>query len=98
MKRVLWMASAVLLWAAHFAVIYGFTGLACARALDRAVPWVVGLATIAAAGGLVAIFVRGVRHAMGFEDAVAAGLAGFALLAVVFEGASIVAVMPCAVR
>ena len=98
MRRALHMAAGVLVWAAHFTVIYGFTGLACARALDRAVPWVVGLATVAAAGVLAVFLVRTFHRRAAFEEAMAAGLAGLALLAVVWEGVSIVAVAPCVAR
>ena len=42
MSAALRMALGVMVWAAHFAVVYGFTALACARGFASAAPWVVG--------------------------------------------------------
>jgi hypothetical protein len=98
MSRALWMASGVIAWALHFALIYGFTGLACARGWDRAVPWTVGIATLAAAGIAAFLLVAGLQRRRGFEGSVTAGLAAFALLAILWEGAAIFMVPPCALR
>ena len=46
-------------WALHFAVVYGYTGLACARALDRSVPWVVGVSTLVLGAVAALLFARG---------------------------------------
>ena len=46
-STMLRMSSGAIVWAAHFAVIYGVTALACARGNARIVPWVIGLATLA---------------------------------------------------
>lgn len=98
MKRALWLSSGVIVWALHFATIYGFTGLACARGWVNAVPWTVGLATAAAAACAALLLARGMRRREGFEDGIAAGLAGFALLAILWEGLTIVLVAPCVSR
>lgn len=98
MSRALGLSAGVLVWALHFTFVYGFVGYACARGLEGTLPWAVGLATAAAAGLAAALLVRGLRRRSGFEDAVGAGLAGFALLAILWEGASILLVTSCVSR
>jgi hypothetical protein len=98
MRRALWMASGVIVWALHFTIVYGFTGVACARGMDRAVPWAVGVATLAAAAVAALVVVRGARRRDAFEDWIAAGLAAFALLAILWEGIAVFMVAPCALR
>jgi hypothetical protein len=53
--RMLFMIGGLLVWAAHFAVLYGFTSVACAKRFAAAhvlgigiVPFVVGAATLLA--------------------------------------------------
>lgn len=60
--------SSLLIWAAHFLLVYGYTGLVCARRgaplpwLSPAlVPWAIGLATILAAGATTAIIFASLR-------------------------------------
>ena len=98
MKRALWLASGVILWAAHFLGAYGYAGLACARGWSASVPWTVGAMTLVAAALAVGILARAAKRKAGFEDAIAAGLAAFALLAIVWEGASVLWVAPCVSR
>ena len=98
MRRALWLSSGVIVWAVHFLAIYGFTGLACARALDRAVPWGVGAMTLLAAAGAALLLARAVPRRADFESALVAGLAGFALLAILWEGLAVVMVAPCVSR
>lgn len=88
----------VALWAVHFVAIYGFTGLACARGMDGAVPWVVGIATIVAAALAAWMLARGAGRRGDFIDATAAGLAGLALIAIAWEGLPALWVTPCALR
>lgn len=53
-RTTLRMSAGVIIWAVHFAVIYGYTGLACAERLGTSglgialIPWVVGAATLVA--------------------------------------------------
>ena len=98
MSRALWMASGVIVWAAHFLAVYGFTGLACARGWAAAVPWGVGLATVAALGIAAMLLARGVGRRGEFENGIATGLAAFALLAIAWEGLALLLVDPCASR
>ncbi|WP_207462387.1 hypothetical protein [Azospirillum sp. SYSU D00513] len=59
------MMSPYLIWAAHFGIVYGINGLACARALDRIslagfpfVPALVTVATLLALALTVLVLVR----------------------------------------
>ena len=42
------MTAGIIVWAVHFAAIYGYAALACARGFAVPVPAVVGIATILA--------------------------------------------------
>jgi hypothetical protein len=81
-------------WALHFTLIYGFTALACARGFGAAAPWVVGVATVIAAAAAVAIIVT--HLAAEFTSWMTAAVAGFALLAIVWEGLPALMVPICA--
>ncbi len=95
------LTSGFLVWAAHFAMIYGLTALACARGFNDAkllglevVPLGVGAATLAALLMVVWVIMscirwRGPRR----EDALTRFLryttiliGGFAILAIVWDG------------
>lgn len=90
------MFAGPIVWALHFTVIYGFTGIACARGLAGTVPWGVGLATLAAGSVCLLIVVRELRGEQGFRSWMTAGLAGFALLAILWETLPVLVVAPCA--
>lgn len=80
-----WVAAGVLVWALHFAAIYGFTALACARGLAHVVPTAIGAASAIALVAVVAIIVSGWRRRAHFEHRLSASLAALALLAIVYE-------------
>jgi hypothetical protein len=82
--RALWISSGPLVWALHFAALYGFAALACARGFAHAVPWIVATATLVAAA-LAGVLV--LRHAKrgDFIDWLTAALAAFALLAIAWQ-------------
>lgn len=85
MKTALFLSSGVIVWALHFAAIYGFTALACARGSGAlVVPAIAALSGVAVVAAL-AIVVAGLRRRHEFEGWLAAALAGFALLAIVYE-------------
>lgn len=92
--RALWMSSGVVLWALHFALIYGFTALACARGFGAAAPWTVGAATLVAAALAVALIVTNLSSE--FTRWMTAALAAAALVAILWEGLSAFMVSPCA--
>lgn len=89
------MSSGVLVWGLHFAVIYGYTGLACARGFGHTVPWVIGVASIAAVLAVVVIIVAGYRQRAVFESWMMATLAAFALVAIVWEAIPVLIVPVC---
>jgi hypothetical protein len=94
MRPALRMALGVLLWALYFGVTYGFTALACARGFGAAAPWVVGVATAVAAAAALAIVV--IHLSPEFTRWMTAAVAGFALLAIVWQGIAAFIVPTCA--
>jgi hypothetical protein len=95
LRTSLRIASGVIVWAAHFAVIYGATGLACARDAAERVPWTVAAATLVAGAIAASIFVREWRLRASFNSWLAATIAAIALLAIVWEGITVLIVPPC---
>jgi hypothetical protein len=89
----------IALWAVHFTLIYGFTGLACARHMASAIPWVVSAASAAAVVALGAVAlpagIRALRTSQ-LPDFLAAGLGALAAIAVIWEASSLLGVAPCA--
>jgi heme/copper-type cytochrome/quinol oxidase subunit 2 len=90
------MAAGPLAWAAHFAAIYGFTGIACARGIAGAVPWAIAAFTLVAAGVVLAVIVTCLRRRESFEHWLAATLAGAALVAILWEAIPALLVPACA--
>ena len=91
-------AMPVIIWAAHCAVAYGFTALACARGMSAAVSWVVGVASVAALVALAIIAVpAGVRAARTphFTQFMKFGLGALAATAVVWEASSLLWLPAC---
>ena len=101
-RTTLRMFSGVLIWAAHFTVIYGFTALACARGFADAkwlgldvVTSAIVAATALAAGAVLAFVVPAKRAGLdNFENAMTAGAGALALLAIVWEGLVPVFIVP----
>ena len=90
------MSAGALCWALHFAAIYGFTGLACARGMDGTVPWAVGSLTLAAAIAAAAVMTIALRQRESFEHWLAAAIAGAALVAILWEALPAFLVPACA--
>jgi hypothetical protein len=96
-SRAGWLISGgALCWALHFAAIYGFTGIACARGMASVVPWAIATLTFLAACAAIAIIVLALRHRDSFEHRLAAGVAGFALVDIVWEALPSLLVSACA--
>lgn len=87
------ISSGPLLWALHFAVLYGFTALACARGLAAAIPWVAGVSTLALAAAAATLMVRTSKEQ--FVDWLAAALAAFSLLAMIWQALPVLLVSAC---
>jgi hypothetical protein len=79
------IGAGAIVWAAHFAVLYGATALACARDLPRVAPWVVGSATAAGVAVAVVIAVRSYRRRNDFAHWMTAAVAAVAILAMLWE-------------
>jgi hypothetical protein len=93
MIQILRISAGAIVWALHFAAIYGVTALACARNLPGLVPWAVGIATALAAAAAVALIAV---RTPDFAGWVASGVAALALLAILWEAASVLVVPACA--
>ena len=100
----------LLIWAAHFTVIYGFTGLACARGLANQQVLGFGLidvvvvgATILALLAAAAVLMRALRFANASEQAesvpflrwTAAMSAALAMIAILWEGLPALLISGC---
>jgi hypothetical protein len=97
------ICAGIIIWGVHFAVIYGYTGLACARRLTESgetwvalIPWVVGIATVAGVAATLVFIPAGLRatHAR-FVEWVSGWVAAFALLAMVLEAIAVLWVPAC---
>lgn len=98
------VSAGILIWAAHFGTIYGYTGLACARrfadmgaAWVALVPWVIAVATaIAVAAALVflAPVFRSPRAAP-FVEWLGGWVAGLAIVAIILEAIAMFWVPVC---
>ena len=88
------MALPIVVWALHFALIYGFTALACARDFGAAAPWAVGVATAAAAVVAVVLIIANLNAE--FTRWMTAALAAAALLAIIWQGIPALMVPACA--
>lgn len=89
------MSAGVAVWALHFAAIYGFTALACARGWAAEVPGAVALATAIALVALAAVVLAGWHRRGEFESWMSAALGGFAFVAIVYEAISVLVVPAC---
>lgn len=98
MRLALFMASGVVAWAAHFLAIYGWAGYACERGLGATVPWVVVVVTLAAVGATSSVAYAGWRRRASFPHWLAASLALFALLGIVWGATSVLVVPACVSR
>ena len=95
------MSSGVIVWALHFATVYGFTALACAHGLgDTRWPWmsvtaVIVIATAIALGATIVFVAIAMRAGLAaFENWLTAGVGAFAALAIVWEGLVPVFMLP----
>lgn len=93
--HALWIASGVAVWALHFTLIYGLTALACARGYAAAIPWIVGIATLGAATLAAGIVAKGYRGRAAFNEWMTAGVAAFALIAIIYETLAGLLSAPC---
>jgi hypothetical protein len=93
-RAALTMFSPVLIWAAHFLVIYSTTGIACARSATNSIPWVVGAASVLAVLVLLAVASLA-RKEEPFTSWMTTSLAVLALIAIVWEALPVLIVPLC---
>ena len=101
MARLFWMTSGFAFWAAQFTVIYGITGVACARGWYRIsflgvdiVQASIGVATVLALAATAVVFwgalarERGPRDASseGFIETATLWICGLSLVAILYTG------------
>jgi len=105
------MLSGVLIWGAHFGIVYIFTALACARRFQDLswlgigiVSWTVAIASMAAVAGILLILVPAWRNLYrrspqsatpAFIDWMTVAFGGLALLAIVWEAFPVILVPIC---
>jgi formate-dependent nitrite reductase membrane component NrfD len=89
------ISAGIIVWALHFAALYGLTALACARGWDAAVLPALWLATAVAAIAALAIVVAGWRRREAFEHWLSATIGAFGLLAIAYEALTILVVPAC---
>lgn len=90
------ISAGVIVWAVHFAGIYGITALACARGWNALVAPAIGAATAAAVIVVLAVIVAGWRRREEFESWLSATLGAFALVAILYEAIPVLIVPICA--
>lgn len=89
------ISAGVIIWALHFTAIYGVTALACARGWETVVPPAIAVATALAVLASAAVIVAGWRRRDVFEYWLSAAIAGFGLIAIVYEAVPVLVVPVC---
>ena len=95
LRTLLLVSAGVIIWALHFAAIYGLTALACARGWNAALVPALWIATAVAVVASLAVIAAGWRRRDVFEYWLAGTLAGFGLVAIVYEAVTILMVPAC---
>lgn len=90
--------SAATIWALHFGIVYGVTAFACPRDLEHGLAWAVGVATVVAAGSVLALIAHGIRgpRPRGAPQRVALGVAILALAAILWQAEPLLLQQRCA--
>ena len=89
------ISAGVIIWALHFSAVYGITALACARGWAGLVPPAVAGATALAVIASAAVILVGWRRRGVFEYWLSATVAGFGLIAIVYEAIPVLMVPVC---
>jgi hypothetical protein len=79
------IVAAVLVWAVHFAMLYGGVALACARGREEIVPTIIVAATLVATVPAAALVVLSYPHREHFLHWLATTTAALVVLALVWE-------------
>lgn len=98
-RHPLWILAGGAVWALHFGTMYGYTAYACSRGEPHGIDWAIGVATLVAALATIALALDGHRRRASFNGWMTASVASAALLAIVWEGATVLpGVAPCGLR
>ena len=92
----LFISAGIIIWALHFAALYGLTALACARGWNAAVLPALWVATAVAAMAALVVIAAGWRRRDVFEYWLSATIAAFGLVAIAYEAVTILMVPACA--
>lgn len=95
MRTFVAIGSGAIVWAVHFAVIYGITALACARGQARIVPWVIAIATIAGVAAAAVIALRARPRRTEFASWLTAAVAAMAAVAMIWEALAGIVARTC---
>ena len=96
-RTTLRMFAGVLIWAAHFLLIYTFTALACTRDLaSSVVPVIIAATGLGVLGA--ALIARSALPPRGFADWLAVSVASIAILAMMWEALPLLWIPVCASR
>jgi hypothetical protein len=103
-RTTLRMFGGVIVWAAHFAFVYGFAALACARGFAElrllgigVTVWAIATASVLAAAAMVVLAAPALRaRRRSFEGWVTASVSALALLAVAWESLAALGLPSCA--
>lgn len=95
------ICAGIIIWALHFAAIYGYAALACALGLGElrlpnvSVDAVILITTAVAFGAALLVVILAVRaKTSAFENWMTAGIGGLAALAILWEGLLPVLIVP----
>lgn len=94
-RTSLYISAGVIIWALHFALIYGVTALACARGWDGIVAPAIALASLVAVLATLVVIVVGWRRRAQFESWLAATVGALALVAIIYEAIPVLIVPTC---
>jgi hypothetical protein len=89
------ISAGVIIWALHFAAIYGASGLFCARGFPELVAPTIAAFTAIAVVAALAVIAAGWRRRAEFEPWLSASVAGFGLVAILYEGLAVLLVPIC---
>lgn len=89
------ISAGVVVWALHFALLYGVTSVACSRGAAAAAGPVIAVATAVAVALLLPIIVLAWRRRAEFEAGLGAALGGFALIGVLWNALPLLFVPAC---
>ena len=90
------IGAGAVVWATHFAVLYGLTALACARGQPGLAPWIIALSTLAGIAIAATIVARSYPRRAAFAHWMAAAVGAVAIVAMAWEAVAGIVSRSCA--